>query len=100
MTEYFERSGVFQLVWGRDYRQQNAEAFAELVGARVLINGHEPCYEGFAAPNDLQIILDCCGEKAGYLMLPIDRELSSRRNNGAGAEAGIGDRDQRSGARD
>jgi hypothetical protein len=75
-TEYFERTGVFQLVWGRDYRQLNAEAFAEKVGARVLINGHEPCYEGFAAPNDLQIILDCCSETAGYLMLPIDRELT------------------------
>jgi hypothetical protein len=75
-TEYFERTGVFQLVWGRDYRQENAEAFAKRVGARVLINGHEPCYEGFAAPNDLQIILDCCSETAGYLMLPIDRELT------------------------
>jgi hypothetical protein len=74
--EYFERSGVFQLVWGRDYRPPNAEAFAKLVGARVLINGHEPCHEGFIAPNDFQIILDCCGEAAGYVMLPIDKELS------------------------
>lgn len=75
-AEYFERSGVFQLVWGRDYRQLNAQAFAKLVGARVLINGHEPCHEGFVAPNDFQIILDCCGEKAGYVLLPLDRELS------------------------
>jgi hypothetical protein len=72
-AEYFERSGVFQLVWGRDYRQENAKAFAELVGAQVLINGHEPCYEGFSAPNDYQIILDCCGEKAGYVILTPDR---------------------------
>ena len=74
--EFFERSGVFQLVWGRDYRQANARAFADLVGARVLINGHEPCHEGFVAPNDLQIILDCCGETAGYVMLPMNQELS------------------------
>jgi hypothetical protein len=75
-AEYFERTGVFQLVWGRDYRQANAQAFADLIGAKVLLNGHEPCYEGFAAPNDVQIILDCCGENAGYVMLPVDRELS------------------------
>jgi hypothetical protein len=75
-AEYLERTGVFQLVWGRDYRENNAQAFADQVGAKVLINGHEPCYEGFAAPNEVQIILDCCGEKAGYVMLPIDQELS------------------------
>jgi len=75
-AEYFERTGVFQLVWGRDYRELNAQAFAELVGAQVLINGHEPCYEGFAAPNDTQIILDCCSDKAGYVMLPVNKELS------------------------
>ncbi|MBN2578417.1 MAG: metallophosphoesterase [Pirellulales bacterium] len=71
--EYFEQSGVFHLVWGRDYRQENARAFAELVGASILINGHEPCYEGFGAPNDYQIVLDCCGEKAGYVILSTDR---------------------------
>src|SRR3972149_2985846 len=38
-AEFFENSGVFQLVWGRDYRRENARAFAELVGARILING-------------------------------------------------------------
>jgi hypothetical protein len=74
--EYFERSSVFQLVWGRDYREANAKAFAEAVGARVLINGHEPCYEGFAAPNDYQIILDCCNESAAYLILPTNEKLT------------------------
>jgi hypothetical protein len=71
--DFFERTSVFQLVWGRDYRQENARAFAALVAATVLINGHEPCPEGFFAPNDTQIILDCCGEKAAYVILPIDR---------------------------
>ena len=69
-------SDVFRLVWGRDYRRENARAFAELVGAKVLINGHEPCHEGFIAPNDLQIILDCCGDKAAYVILPVGVELS------------------------
>lgn len=74
--DYGDRGDVARLVWGRDYRSENARAFAETVGAKILINGHEPCYEGFIAPNDRQIILDCCGQKAAYLMLPIGVELS------------------------
>jgi len=74
--EFHERSGIFQLVWGRDYRQENADAFAKLVDAKVLINGHEPCPEGFDVPNDRQIVVDCCAQEAGYLILPTDRELS------------------------
>jgi hypothetical protein len=75
-AEYFEQSEIFQLLWGRDYRLENARAFAELVDARILITGHEPCQEGFDAPNELQIILDCCSNNASYLILPTDRELS------------------------
>jgi len=75
-AEFFGRNSIFQLVWGRDYREENARAFAELVGAEVLINGHEPCPEGFNAPNDTQIIIDCCGQKAGYVILPVDRQWS------------------------
>jgi hypothetical protein len=75
-SEYFEQSGIFQMVWGRDHRQENALAFAELIGARILINGHEPCTEGYCAPNNLQIILDCCSDNARYLILPTDKELS------------------------
>jgi hypothetical protein len=71
-----ERTGVFQLVWGRDYRPANARAFAALVGATVLVNGHEPCLEGFTTPNDMQVVIDCCGEKACYAILPVDRPLS------------------------
>lgn len=74
--EYYQRSAVFDLVWGRDYRQENAEAFAKLVGAEVLINGHEPCPDGFAVPNPRQIILDCCGDKACYVMLRTDEKMS------------------------
>ena len=71
--EYHRRDGVFDLVWGRDYRRENAAAFAQVVGAKVLINGHEPCAEGFGTPNDIQIIIDCCNSKASYVTLATDR---------------------------
>ena len=74
--DYAEWGEVFRLVWGRDYRGENARAFARLVGAKILISGHEPCYEGFMAPNDLQVILDCCGQPAAYVILPVGEELS------------------------
>jgi hypothetical protein len=67
---------VFRLVWGRDYRRENARAFLELVGAKLSITGHEPSVEGFLAPNDLQLILDCCGDTGAYVILPVGMELS------------------------
>ena len=75
-AELLEHGDVFNLVWGRDYRAENARAFARQVGAKVLIHGHEPCPEGFSVPNDTQIILDCCGQPACYLTIPMDREYS------------------------
>ena len=74
--DFLENEPAFDLVWGRDYRPENAEAFAELVGAEVLVNGHEPCQEGYAVPNTRQVILDCCGEEARYLLLPTNEPLN------------------------
>jgi hypothetical protein len=76
LLEYFEHKAVFELVWGRDYRPSNAAAFAEMVGAKVLIHGHEPCPEGFSTPNPTQIILDCCTERGCYVLLPIEGQLT------------------------
>jgi hypothetical protein len=67
---------VFRLVWGRDFRRENAQAFASLVKAKVLVQGHEPCSAGYQVPNDLQIIIDGSGATACYLLLPLDRSLS------------------------
>ena len=75
-SEFQDRGAIFELVWGRDYRSANARAFARQIAARLLITGHEPCPEGFALPNPHQIILDCCGDKASYVIVPTDRELS------------------------
>jgi hypothetical protein len=74
--DFVEQSDVFRMLWGRDYRRENAKAFCEKIGAKILITGHEPCAQGFLAPNEYQIILDCCGDQATYVVLPIDEELS------------------------
>lgn len=71
-----EREAVFELVWGRDYRSVNALRFAEMVGARILIHGHQPHPEGYYVPNPIQVILDCCGARAGFVILPNGVELT------------------------
>lgn len=73
----FDRGGdVFEMVWGRDYRPENARAFARAMGAQTLIHGHEPCPAGYSAPNDVQLILDCCDDNGSVVLLPLDREFS------------------------
>lgn len=75
-ADLLEHGDVFDLVWGRDYRIENARAFAKLVAAQVLIHGHEPCPEGYHVPNEMQIIIDCCAEPGCYLTVPMNEELS------------------------
>lgn len=69
---------AFRLVWGRDFRPANADAFAKLVGAETLIHGHEPCCDGYSIPNARQVILDCCTDRACYLMLRLDKPQTQR----------------------
>ena len=69
-------SGAFKLVWGRDFRAANANAFAALVGSDVLVHGHEPCSAGFSVPNSCQVILDSSSPQACYMILPIGQKLT------------------------
>ena len=75
-ADYRNGSPAFKLVWGRDFRAANADAFARQVNADVLIHGHEPCEAGYSAPNKRQVILDGCGSRATYVVLPVGPKLS------------------------
>lgn len=74
--DWQEHGDLFRMLWGRDYRPDNAHEFAKAVKAKVLIHGHDPCPEGYRVPNDTQIIVDCCADKASYVILPMGVELS------------------------
>jgi hypothetical protein len=76
--DFQPRGPVFRLVWGRDFREENALAFANLVEADLLVHGHEPCAEGFQVPNAKQVILDCCCDEACYAILPIHGQLTQQ----------------------
>ena len=73
-----ENGPLFRFIWGRDFRQANADAFAAAVDAEILIHGHEPTEEGFEIPNARQIILDSHGDNGTYLLLPIGKHLSQQ----------------------
>ena len=56
--DYKRRVGpVYQLIWGRKMTPESAAAFAEKVGAQLLITGHQPQESGYAVNGDKQIIL-------------------------------------------
>jgi Calcineurin-like phosphoesterase len=67
---------LHSLVWGRDTRLETVAAFLRKVDADLLITGHIPCDDGYEAPNDRQLILDCMGTPACYCLFPADRPLT------------------------
>jgi hypothetical protein len=77
--DWQEHGDLFRVLWGRDYRPENARLFAKAMNAKVLIHGHDPCPDGFRVPNEIQIILDCCADKASYLILPTNVELTQEQ---------------------
>jgi hypothetical protein len=75
-ADWAEGGAAFRLVWGRDYRPENADRFAEMVGSRLLITGHEPCGDGYQVPNSRQVIIDTQLDDGCYVILPTSEELS------------------------
>jgi hypothetical protein len=67
---------VYALLWGRDVSATNVEAFLRKVDCDWLVSGHIPFEQGFATPNERQIILDCCASPAACALLPAERPLS------------------------
>ncbi len=67
---------VYALLWGRDCSAANAAAFLAKLDADLLITGHIPCQQGFAVPNDRQVILDCLGSPACYCVFSADKPLT------------------------
>lgn len=64
------------LVWGRDYSQENADKFAAIVGADILLTGHEACKKGFKVPNNRQIVLDSKDDEGVFLHIRLDRKYT------------------------
>lgn len=75
-AELLVGGGVHALVWGRDTTPANVADFLGRVDADLLISGHIPCDDGFAVPNERQLILDSHADPACYGLFPADRPLT------------------------
>jgi hypothetical protein len=78
MNDLGPSGAAFRLVWGRDYRQANADAFARLMDADLLLHGHEPCPSGYAIPNARQVLLDSSHVYGTCVMVPVGQDLSQQ----------------------
>ena len=67
---------IHSLVWGRDTATATVTAFLQKVDADWLITGHIPCEQGFATPNERQLILDCMRDPAAYCLFLTDRPVT------------------------
>jgi hypothetical protein len=61
---------IYAITWGRDSSVETVDRFARLVDADLFITGHQPCDEGFRAPNPRQLILDSTEPKPTACLFP------------------------------
>jgi len=60
-------SPVYQLIWGRKYSESGVKTFAEKVGARLLITGHQPQEMGHSTVGEQMLIIDSSHNHGVYL---------------------------------
>ncbi len=72
-------SSVYQLVWGRDVREETATRFAEMMDVEILVTGHIAQEAGYAIPNSKQIILDSMASPATIAILPVQPSCPTDR---------------------
>jgi len=76
--EEAERGGsVYAVLWDRDLSEETTARFADLMNVDWFVTGHIPQETGFELPNSRRIIVDCCGEPAGYALLPASRPIEA-----------------------
>jgi len=78
VMEEADRGGsLYAVLWDRDLSEETSRRFAELMDVDWLVTGHIPLEGGFEFPNPRRVIVDSCGEPAGYALLPASRPISA-----------------------
>lgn len=75
-AEYAPGGLVYAILWGRDSSAETAETFLRKVDAELVVTGHIATDAGFHVPNPKQLIVDCAGTPAGYVLFPADRPIT------------------------
>lgn len=74
-ADYKRRTGpVYQLIWGRGVTPEGATAFAEKVGAKLIVTGHQPQDSGFLVNGEHHVIIASEHNQGVFLPLKLDQE--------------------------
>ncbi|MEZ0266690.1 MAG: metallophosphoesterase [Phycisphaerae bacterium] len=76
-ADYVARTGsVYQLIWGRGMTPETANRFADTVGARLLITGHQPQEMGFTTNGDRHLIMASDHNQGVFLPINLAQEYT------------------------
>src|SRR5688500_16038959 len=74
-ADYRRRTGpVYQLIWGRHMTPATVDAFAEQVGARLIVTGHQPQDSGYLVNGGKHLIIASDHNQGVYLPLDLSEE--------------------------
>ena len=73
--DFKRRTGpVYQLVWGRKTSPAGAATFAEKVGAKLIVVGHQPQESGYAVVGDRLLIIASDHNQGVFIKADLNRE--------------------------
>ena len=74
-ADYRRRTGpVYQLIWGRHMGPATVDAFAEHVGARLIVTGHQPQDSGYLVNGNKHLIIASDHHQGVFLPLDLAEE--------------------------
>ncbi len=72
--DYVRRTGpVYQLIWGRNTSATAVDLFAEKVGAKLIVTGHQPQDSGFARNGEKNLIIASDHNQGVFLTVDLAR---------------------------
>lgn len=75
--DYRRRTGpVYQLIWGRNMTPEGAATFAEKVGARIAITGHQPQESGYSVNGEHHLILASDHSQGVFLPIELNQDYA------------------------
>ena len=79
-ADYKRRTGpVYQLVWGRKTSPAGLAEFAEKVGAKIIIAGHQPQESGYAVVGDRLLIIASDHNQGVFVKADLSRDYDMDR---------------------
>ncbi len=74
-SDYIRRTGsVYQLIWGRNITPEAAQHFADNVGAKIIITGHQPQDAGYLVNGAHHLILASDHNQGVFLPLDLSHD--------------------------